>query len=399
LSKVSDFHSFFANQLIKDPEKTNGKKTSISKLWFTSSNRRQYKGVVFNPDTNKKHNGYYNLYRGFAVKPKKGDWSLMKTHIKEVIANNFSPIYHYIIGWMAQTVQEPGGERPGVAIVMRGGQGVGKGVFANNFGKLFGSHFAHIQNQKHLTGNFNYHLKDKLLVFVDEAFWGGDKSKGGILKGLITEKQLFIEPKGLNAFPVDNHMRFIIASNESWIVPADADDRRMFVIDVSKKYQGEHDYFKALVNQMKNGGREAMLYDLLEYDFSKMNLREFPRTEALLDQILHSASTVEKFWFEVLMEDDLQEEVPKSEFFDRYLDFANKLKDNHPGSESVFGRKLKSICPELKDSRPWVEGKRKSIYCFPDIESCRQMFQERVGMAINWNESGNDEIINTFGHG
>ena len=114
---------------------------------------------------------------------------------------------------MAHTVQDPGGERPGVAIVMRGGQGVGKGVFATYFGKIFGGHFIHIQNQRHLTGNFNVHLKDKLLVYADEAFWGGDKSMAGVLKGLITEKQIFIEPKGLNAFPVDNHMRFIIASN------------------------------------------------------------------------------------------------------------------------------------------------------------------------------------------
>jgi hypothetical protein len=384
LSKISDFHNFFANRLVENPEKENGQKVSISKLWFKSLLRRQYERVVFSPGKKEITDNCYNLFRGFAVDPQKGDYSLMDQHIKEVIANDYLPVYYYIKAWMAHTVQEPGDERPGVAIVMRGGQGVGKGVFATYFGKIFGGHFIHIQNQRHLTGNFNVHLKDKLLVYADEAFWGGDKSMAGVLKGLITEKQIFIEPKGLNAFPVDNHMRFIIASNEDWIVPADADDRRMFVLDVSNKYQGNHKYFKALFRQMDNGGCEAMLYDLLKYDYSDVNLREFPRTEALLDQILRSASTIEKFWFEVLMEGDLEEEIIKSELYGRYLEFAKGINDRHPDTAAVFGRKMKDICPKLKNGRPRVGDSRKTVYFFPEIEECRQMFQERIRMPIDW---------------
>jgi hypothetical protein len=369
---------------VENPEKENGQKVSISKLWFKSLLRRQYERVVFSPGKKEITDNCYNLFRGFAVDPQKGDYSLMDQHIKEVIANDYLPVYYYIKAWMAHTVQEPGDERPGVAIVMRGGQGVGKGVFATYFGKIFGGHFIHIQNQRHLTGNFNVHLKDKLLVYADEAFWGGDKSMAGVLKGLITEKQIFIEPKGLNAFPVDNHMRFIIASNEDWIVPADADDRRMFVLDVSNKYQGNHKYFKALFRQMDNGGCEAMLYDLLKYDYSDVNLREFPRTEALLDQILRSASTIEKFWFEVLMEGDLEEEIIKSELYGRYLEFAKGINDRHPDTAAVFGRKMKDICPKLKNGRPRVGDSRKTVYFFPEIEECRQMFQERIRMPIDW---------------
>ena len=124
-SKISDFHHFFANRLITNPEQGRGqkKKISISKLWIASPERREYEGVVFNPDSSKKHDGYYNLFRGFAVKPEKGDWSLMDRHIKEVVANNFPPVYYYIKAWLAQLIQEPGGQRPGVALVLRGGQG------------------------------------------------------------------------------------------------------------------------------------------------------------------------------------------------------------------------------------------------------------------------------------
>jgi hypothetical protein len=106
---ISDFHHFHANQLMPNPDKNSRKrKIAASKLWITSPERRQYKGVVFNPDLNEKFEGHYNLYRGLAVEPKKGDWSLMEQHIKQVVANNFLPAYHYIMAWLAQMVQEPG---------------------------------------------------------------------------------------------------------------------------------------------------------------------------------------------------------------------------------------------------------------------------------------------------
>jgi hypothetical protein len=395
-SRISDFHHFFANQLVQNPAKGKGQKerVSISKLWFASPSRREFKGVVFNPDANKKFDGYYNLYRGLAVKPKKGDWSLMDQHIKEVIANNFSPVYYYIKAWLAQMVQEPGGQRPGVALVLRGGQGVGKGIFATNFGMIFGSHFIHIQNQKHLTGNFNQHLKDKLLVFVDEGFWAGDKSQAGVLRGLITEDKIIIEPKGVNAFDIDNHMRFIIASNNSWVVPAGLDERRMFVLDVSSKYQRDYDYFKALVGQMDNGGREAMLYDLLEYDYHSVNLREFPRTEALLDQMLRSASITHRFWFEKLMEGCLMPgetywtgNVSTDLFYNECIEFSKKIGLKYASDKRQFGKDLKHVCPTMKKVRPVLsDGTRQHEYMFPGLDECRIRFEQRINMEVDWNE-------------
>jgi hypothetical protein len=58
---------------------------------------------------------------------------------------------------------------------MRGGRGTGKGMFVRAFGSIFGQHFTHISHSKHLTGNFNAHLEDCVVLFVDEGFWAGDK--------------------------------------------------------------------------------------------------------------------------------------------------------------------------------------------------------------------------------
>jgi hypothetical protein len=64
---------------------------------------------------------------------------------------------------------------------------------------------------------------------------------------------------------VKNFIRLIVASNNDWVVPAGLEERRFFVLDISDKYMQNHEYFKKLFDQMDNGGREAMLHDLLQF--------------------------------------------------------------------------------------------------------------------------------------
>jgi hypothetical protein len=390
-SKVEHFHHYHANQLLRKGQKD---KISISRLWFVSPLRRQYQGVIFNPDPNTNFDGYYNLYHGFGVEPQKGDWSLMRNHIKEVVANDDPAVDKYIMAWSADVFQNAGGQKPGVALVLRGLQGVGKGAFASNLGKIAGNHYIHVSDPEQFTGRFNSHLKDKLLVFVDEGLWAGNKALEGKVKAYITEEFCLIEPKGVNSFPVKNHMRFIIASNNDWVVPAGLDERRMFVLDVNPKYQRNHGYFKKLFNQMDAGGREAMLYDLLEYDYSKVNLKEFPRTEALLDQMLRSASITHRFWFEKLMEGCLMSEdtlwtghVSTDLFYDEYIEYSKKIGRKYTSDKRQFGKELKQLCTQIKKIRPALsDGTRQYEYAFPDLDECRIRFEEKVNMEIDWNE-------------
>jgi len=401
-SQPTDFHQFLANQLVDIPQKNISKETKkipISKLWFVSAKRRQFKGVAFNPDNPASSNGYYNLFRGFGVQPQKGDWSLMRLHIREVIAKEDERIYTHVLAWAADMFQNPGGERPGVALVIRGPQGIGKGAFASNIGKIIGSHFIHVSDQNHFIGRFNQHLKDKLLVFVDEGIWAGDKSIEGKIKAYITEGMCLVEPKGVNPFTVRNHMRFIIASNNDWVVPAGFDERRMFVVDASDKYQRDYEYFNKLFKQMDNGGREAMLYDLLKYDYSALNLKEFPRTEALLDQILRTQSVVARFWFEKLKEGALDPqdsywagEIAVQEFYDTFIDYSRKLGWKYAADKGQFGKELRDFCPPMKKVRKRVSAiEREMRYTFPDLETCQALYEKKVNIAIDWSGIEDDD--------
>jgi phage/plasmid-associated DNA primase len=318
----------------------------------------------------------------------------------EIIAGGSEEIFNYLLKWMARLVQDPGGERIGVSIVMRGKMGVGKGVFTTQFGEIFGSHFLHISNPTHLVGKFNNHFKSAILVFVDEGNWAGNKTAEGVLKALITERHLMIEPKGKDPFPVENHIHLIFASNNMWVVPAGLEERRFLVLDVSDKHMQDHGYFGAIIDQMNNGGREALLYDLLEMNVKDEDLRKIPRTSALLDQIVLTMPTARKFWLERLRAGTLlkgdwewKEFVITEGLYGQYLEFAQAVGDKNALIDRQFGKELRRLCPDIKRVKRAMDGRDRWVLRTPPLDTCRAHFEKAVHMKINWGseECGNGE--------
>lgn len=404
-SSFGDFRNFYSNEKYW-LENGNGKakKQTISDIWLNQPARPQYQGIIFSPAQTVPN--YYNMWQGFAVEPKKGDCSRLIDHIFENIARRDSAIFQYVMSWMAEIVQFPGGKRPGVALVLRGKQGVGKGCLAEYFGKILGNHFLHVTQSNQITGKFNNHLKDALLVFADEAFWAGDKNSEGVLKGMITEDLIMIEPKGKDPFPVRNHVRLMVASNNDWLVPAGPQERRFCVLEVSDRHQQDHDYFGKIWQEMKNGGREALLHTLLEANLDGFDFLNFPKTEALLDQKLSSMSSVGKFWFECLRRGGMrlpdqhdtrsepyargfvwEERIPTQELYRFYLNECRDRNDRHPCTDNAFGKKLKELCPSMKRKRALgTNGARMWEYQTGTLEECRKAFEETLKTTVNWEE-------------
>ena len=147
---------------------------NVAAYWLGHVKRKQFlDGVLFDPSC-RDQPGVLNLWQGFAVKPKSGTWALLRDHTRNVICDGNTEHFNYLMGWLARLVQHPG--EPGeVAVVMRGGEGTGKGTIARAAKHLFGQHGLAISNGKHLTGNFNHHLLDCVFLFADEAFFAGDR--------------------------------------------------------------------------------------------------------------------------------------------------------------------------------------------------------------------------------
>lgn len=414
LHNRSDFLSWFLNDLVKiqAPDKRVKAKNAFQEkiisrgeLWLRSPHRRQYEGIVFAPG--KDVPGHYNLFKGFAVDPKPGDWPLMESHIREVICNGDSKIFEWVICWLARICQDPGGDRPGTSIILSGPQGCGKGAFVTNFGRIFGQHFLHLQDSQQLAGRFNSHLKDALLVFADEMTWNAqNEAQVGLLKCLITEETRPVEAKGKDIYVVRNHASVIGASNSKRVVPAGMDERRFCVLDVSGKFSNDRNYFGSLFHQMDNGGIEAMLHDLLAVDISIVDLRTIPRTRGLLNQIFSNLESVQAFWLDQLYTGNIGslnltfrgETIGRwsslnnepsgwhllTDLHDRYIDFCRKLKIPNPKIATVFSKELLQVCPGLKKKRNPIAGDKVQVLLFPPLEECRDAFSQKVKIPIEW---------------
>lgn len=386
LSSPHDLRLFYDNR--RAPGQS--KRKNIAQAWLQHPQRRQFEGIMFAPGQDVP--GYYNIYHGLAVTPKPGDCNLYLTHLRENISQDDPDIYDYFVRWMAQTVQEPG-ERPGVAIALRGDRGTGKGVFCTEFAKLFGAHWVHVQHRQHLVGNFNAHLSQAIVVFADEAFWAGDHTGESALKALITEERLPVEFKGRDIFYVKNHIRLLMASNNNWLVPAGLDERRFFIVDVGDKHKQDHPYFAAIKNQMNNGGREALLHYLMNINLDGVNLRIYPQTAALMENKILTMTPVEKFWYEKLVagsldekEDEWNRSISRSRLQDQYETFTKNAGVSRRSTATELGMGLRKLCPEMKSYTSTDLGQRVAMYIFPELSECRDAFDKIIKQKHEWPE-------------
>jgi Primase C terminal 2 (PriCT-2)/Family of unknown function (DUF5906) len=420
-----DFRDLFCNHHFTHTFEKNGEPQEVTRTfaewWLSNPKRRQYLGgVTFDPSGSAAADTL-NLWRGWAVQPAPGDWSLMAAHIHEVICGGRTEISTYVLRWLAHMVQHPG-EPAEVAIVLRGGKGTGKGALGRWLLRLCGQHGIHIISAAHLVGHFSGHLRDVLFLFADEAFFAGDRQHEGVLKGLITEARLMIEAKYRAPVMTANVLHLLLASNNDWVIPASSDERRYLVVDVATSHQRDFGYFAALNAQMEAGGLAAMLHELLTMDLNGFHPRKVPYTGELTTQKLHSMDSLHRWWAAVLARGFVwrsrhghKDFLVWKEFFATellarsYAQWCNDTRVGYPQSRETLGRFMRGIYPARRpngrhpvyeadsvdphDPRPVVEMERPSGYAVGPMSEARQAFCTNVGLAaeaFEWGQSDDD---------
>jgi hypothetical protein len=370
-----DFESMFLNRNIeRDMTGLSRNAQSVIPLgeaWCKWPGRRTVDGVIFEPE-GKRGEGdrFLNLWSGWGMQPdlkRKGSWKWMRELISDVICDGDERIDSYIMNWLAMLFQRPSFV-PGVALVFRGGQGVGKGTVGNAIAKIVGPHAMAIRKAEHLTGRFNAHFRNTLFLFADEVVAPyGDKTAEATMKGLITEPTISIERKGVDIAPMKNYLHVIMASNEKWVVPAAEDERRYMVQHVTRKWQQRKDKFDKLLEELRadgDSGYRAMLTDLQLFHEIPENWkpRDFPITPALIEQKLYTLSPVKRFFHNALMQQRLGFTTPtaadwsagKVKFFleDFKAAFTVFCRENNINAGSAGRASLALLKNEIKDLFP-----------------------------------------------
>jgi hypothetical protein len=337
------------------------------KVWTNWEGRRSYDGVKFAPYTTEREfkegdKLFLNRYRGLktqptppearacrmehcqgkgciayfesrieagkkAICPAEGTWTYWLQTIHDVAAKGEITHTQWLLDWFADMIQAPGGRgsrhaRSEVSVCLRGGQGTGKGAIIEPIMHILEPYAIKVAEMERITAKFNSIMEDKLLVFADEAIWGGSYKEGNKLKDIITGKDILIERKGINTYATTNFIRVFIASNSEWVVPAEEDERRYTVFDVAETYKKDRDWF-ALVNA---GNLGDLMADLLGRAITQ-DVNKNLDTDALEAQ---------KSFRRDLVDDFLAEAAGESWFWD---EDGNGLIVSHEELERVFSER------------------------------------------------------------
>jgi hypothetical protein len=404
--RFNDFRNLYLHRRIKIRDDEDGKARSMDwgKWWLTHPRRRQYDGLIFKPGGKQVINGKLNLWRGWGVTPKLGDWSLMREHMYEVLAARDDDVDRYNFNWIAWAVQHAD-QQPEVALVFLGERGTGKGTLGKAMCRIFGQHSLHISSSDHLTGRFTGHLRQCSFLFADEAYAANDKTAEGRLKRMITEDTLTIEAKGRDPTDEPNRLHVTLASNNDWVIPAGEHERRFACSQVADTHRQDPAWFGPIYDQLRNGGYEAMLFDLLNYDLGDWHPRQIVRTAALAVQQEKSLDPLDAWWLELLQTGVLtgaDDVAPDRAVSNEYE--TEESTGSYGGTRTVKHKGLydqaRASSPKLKGAtdaslgrylrkrgctRAWVRGERG--WQFAPLAKCRAEWLTRFPLTT-WDDPG-----------
>jgi hypothetical protein len=153
------------------------------------------------------------------------------------------------------------------------------------------------------------------------------------------------------------------------------------VFKVSDEQMNDFAYFRALRDELDNGGIEAMLFDLQSLDLGDWHPMQIYQTDALIEQKVQSLRGLDA-WIESMLQEGL---LPgafnkyANRAFTRDLTAQAKEFDRYT-NDNLVPRKLK----KLFGAEPFGDGEARG-WKLPSLPECRAIWERRFGGKWIWN--------------
>ena len=264
----------------------------------------------------------------------------------------------------------------------------GKGTLVRPLQRIFGDHAFQITSREEVIGKFNGHLQDCILFIADEAYWGGDKRCVGRLQGMITEPTLPIERKGIDLIQVRNLLHVVMLAEPGWVIPAGRFERRYAALEVSSARRRDRTHFKALHQQIDEGGAEAMFYDLREMDLGDWHPRDLPDSlltgAALQKQQSHTLPPLEQWYLGLLHNGALPGALPNRPNTAPTRRLVDDARDKFPRlrydlSDAALRNFLVDSLERIGISCAKYKNSAFNGWSFPTLAECREAWEAKYG--------------------
>jgi phage/plasmid-associated DNA primase len=382
-----DFRTKLANLFVQFAD---GKRGKAANFWLAHE-KREERQVIFDPTqpSGAAVEGKYNLWRGHAIRTRRvsGKHRTLLRHIREVICRDDRGSFKYLLFWLAWAVQNPH-RNPETAVVLKSAQqGTGKSTLSYAMKRIFGEHARTIADKQRLFEKFNADLETAAFIDADEMLWAGDRGGGDSLKSLITSQTLTLEVKHGSRWEVPNRLHMIMTTNHEHAIQSGVQDRRFFVLEVSRDKAQDEGWFGRLYADLDNGGLEEFLWLLQRVNLTGWHPRRLPKTSAAIEQQRFSADSVSQ-WAQACIDADgivgglsilpLPNLLPTHVLYDAYKNHCR----NYPVSSTVFGKALTEMFgPSTRESASTGSAtSRPRTYRVPNADAWQIALDQRLGI-------------------
>ena len=363
--------------------------------YWRSPNTLEYQSVAFHPKP--QGEAVLNFWRGHSVTPKEGKYGIIGDFLVNVICSGNQNNYQWLAKFLAHMLQKPE-EKPTVAIILLGGQGVGKGMFYRLLKTIWPHTMLQVHDIDDVVGKFTASLERSYGVWLDEALFTHDRKSMEKLKAVISEPTIRIEEKYEPKRTITSIHRIIAASNNDHFANIQGDDRRFFILRVSDCHQQDHAYFAKYLDALDDGiSVPALVHALLAFDISSFNVHLRPKTAEHGQQKILSLDGFQRFYYEALQSGEKPSintynpsewygsfRIATKDLKEAYLNFDKNANKHRPVIEGEISQKIKAMCPSTESVRWQDDNRQVRGLKFPPLEEARKEFDDYIEFTCDW---------------
>ncbi len=369
IKNTKDSHSHMSCFIIDTKTK---KKTTTQFIykWLADKDVRKFDDIVWKPPPCICDNEIsLNTWRGFKIADcEDEDLSPIKTrnYFEEFrrFIHNLFPVEkeaNYIISRYAFRIQNPS-LKSKICFVLYGPEGVGKSTLIETIYAIFGESSIQIQSAKQLYKDHSTVEKEKLLVCVNEVGGVTNFENSEILKTRVTEDKLHINPKGIQAYDIDNFADYDMTTNNVNVIKnTDDSRRRWFQAECSYYYLDDSefftDYYKYIVynpyalRKIYEGLLEWKCNDYVE----NCNFQKYKPITELSKEVREANRSKIIYFINDFLKDKEEVKIDNKELFITYAEWCNENNIKLDYNAIQFGIKTSKMCKEIESK---IKGKK-----------------------------------------
>jgi Family of unknown function (DUF5906) len=369
-----------------------------------STRIERFGGYVWNPDPaakgeiTKDGERMLNIYRGQDIEPLAETPARFLAHVAYIIPNETDR--NYLLDFMAHCVQHPA-KKIMFAILLVGPKGTGKSFFVEVFKALFNERNVSEPSKKTMLRDFNAWAGRKQIIAIHELKSTGRADVAEILKEKITQGNVEVNIKNVEAFTIDNFANYFTITNDEDAIPLESGERRYLVIRCAEEpmYGKRNDksvrYYEELF--LSIGGRRCSdhpgdearrILHYLKNRPIKLSMSGFaPKTAAMHEMIEATFTNIER-----AVADLFAANVPPMGSLFATMDVLDELDTNLRAGISDVERACRKLgCRPLRDKngntrQVRIGGDRKRLWARTASRAAELSKKTGVELAAMFNE-------------